>query len=259
MHGANLSFWTEGWDWSHERDEWSRWWGGTHAMWFGALVPRIHTFVPTSTILEIAPGYGRWTEYLRGLCERLILVDVDAKCIEACRKRFASSPHIEYHSTDSPSLDMVADGSVDFAYSVDSLVHVDERVLEAYIVQLASKLTADGIAFVHHSNAGATSRRSAPRRLRRNGALDVMSARSMSVTAEAVQQMCERAGLACVAQEMLGWESDDYLLDTISLFTRRGSRWDRPLATYVTRDFRGEASRMAALYARSSFPGPPFN
>ncbi|MEK6280890.1 MAG: hypothetical protein AABN95_11100 [Acidobacteriota bacterium] len=28
-------------------------------------LPRIHPFIPVGTILEIAPGYGRWTHYLK--------------------------------------------------------------------------------------------------------------------------------------------------------------------------------------------------
>jgi len=71
----NLAVW-ESWDWSQQGDEWSASWGGTPALWHGALLPRIHSFVPTGTILEIAPGYGRWTQYLKDLCERLLVVDL---------------------------------------------------------------------------------------------------------------------------------------------------------------------------------------
>ena len=31
------------------------------SQWFGLIFPRIHAFLPTGTILEIAPGFGRWT------------------------------------------------------------------------------------------------------------------------------------------------------------------------------------------------------
>lgn len=49
--------------------------GDTPAMWFGALLPRIHGFVPVPTILEIGPGHGRWTQYLKELAGRLVIVD----------------------------------------------------------------------------------------------------------------------------------------------------------------------------------------
>src|SRR3954466_7997689 len=113
----NLAIWSAHWDWSQQGDEWSAWWGGTPSLWYGALLPRIHSFLPTGTILEIAPGYGRWTQYLKDLCDELVIVDLTDGCIEHCRRRFADSHNIEYHVNDGRSLEMVEDGSVDFVFS----------------------------------------------------------------------------------------------------------------------------------------------
>jgi SAM-dependent methyltransferase len=151
----NLANWSAGWDWSQAGDEWSAWWGGTPALWHGALLPRIHAFVPAATILEIAPGYGRWTQYLKDLAERLVIVDLTERCIEGCRQRFADATNIEYHVNDGRSLDMVEDNSIDFAFSFDSLVHAEADVLAAYLAQLARKLKPNGVGFIHHSNIGA--------------------------------------------------------------------------------------------------------
>ena len=261
---VNREVWTTNWNWSDEGDGWSSWWGGTEAMWFGALLPRIHAFVPAPTILEIAPGYGRWTQYLQRRCDRLILVDLAENCIEHCRQRFADLSHVEYHVNDGRSLAMVEDGSVDLAFSFDSLVHAESDVLGAYLEQLATKLTPDGVGFIHHSNQGALKPLSrlahkVPERARRRlvdaGALvDIYAWRAESVTAESVAAQCEAAGLACFAQEKLSWEHGAFLIDTITLFTPRGSRWDRPRR--VTRNplFRREANRMHSLYARTGFP-----
>lgn len=265
----NLQVWTEGWDWSTRGDEWSKWWGGTEAEWYAALLPRIHSFVPTGTILEIAPGYGRWTQYLKDLATKVVLVDLAENCIEACKQRFADATNIEYHVNDGRSLDMVADESVDLAFSFDSLVHVEADVLEAYISQLAKKLRPTGVAFIHHSNAGQYQRatalaRRAPKRvlfplITRGVLLDIYAWRAMSVTADKVADMCDRHGLSCIGQEKISWEWGSYLIDTISVITRKGSRWDRPRRTFTTRGFRDEGQRMINLYARSSFPGPPWD
>ena len=56
----NQSFWA-GYDWSRAGEEWSEGWGGSHAQWYGVVLPRIARFLPASSILEIAPGHGRWT------------------------------------------------------------------------------------------------------------------------------------------------------------------------------------------------------
>ena len=139
----NIEVWSS-WNWSERGDEWSAWWGDTPALWFGALLPRIHGFLPTGTILEIAPGYGRWTQYLKDVCEQLVIVDLTESCIAHCRERFSDATNIAYHVNDGRSLEMVEDGSVDFAFSFDSLVHAEADVLEAYLGQLARKLSPDG-------------------------------------------------------------------------------------------------------------------
>jgi SAM-dependent methyltransferase len=262
----NLAVWNEAWDWSGGGDEWSEWWGGTPALWFGALLPRIHTFIPTGTILEIAPGFGRWTQFLKEVCERLVIVDIAERCIEACRERFADAGNLEYHVNDGRSLDMVDDGSIDFAFSFDSLVHAESDVLEAYVSGLARKLKPDGIGLLHHSNAGeyralsALARRTPERprrRLVRAGAMiDVYAWRAETVTAVKVAQQCASAGLACVSQEKISWEHGLFLTDAISVMTPRGSRWERPREVASNPMFRQEGRRMARLYSRSSLPDP---
>jgi ubiquinone/menaquinone biosynthesis C-methylase UbiE len=260
---TNLTIWEQSWDWSRAGEEWSDSWGGTPALWFGALLPRLHAFVPTDTILEIAPGYGRWTQYLKELCDHLVVVDLAERCIEHCRERFADASNIEYHVNDGRSLEMVPDRSIDLAFSFDSLVHADADVIEGYLRQLARKLKPDGLGFLHHSNAGQYGRlnalaRKMPERIRRplarRGALiDVYAWRAESVSADVVAEQCEAVGLACLSQEKLNWESGYYLTDAISLFTPRGSRWERPRRVSRNPLFRGGTRGLSRLYAASGF------
>jgi SAM-dependent methyltransferase len=261
----NLANWTSGWDWSQEGDEWSSAWGDTEALWHGALLPRIHSFVPTGTILEIAPGYGRWTQYLKDLCERLVIVDLTPGCIDHCRRRFADASNIEYHVNDGRSLDMVEDGTIDFAFSFDSLVHAESDVLEAYLTELVRKLAPDGVGFLHHSNIGAYGlltklAHAVPGRtvgplVRRGALINVVAWRAESVTADSVAEQCARAGLACVGQEKINWEAGRYLIDALTMVTRPGSRWERPREVIGNPFFTSEAKRMARLYSGSSFRG----
>jgi len=259
----NLSNFGSDWDWSRRGDEWSRWWGGTPALWHGGILPRIHAFVPAATILEIAPGFGRWTQYLKDLADRLVIVDLADECIEACRERFADATNIEYHVNDGRSLEMVEDGSIDFAFSFDSLVHVEDDVVTAYLNQLARKLKPDGVGFFHHSNIGSYPRslrlaRRAPSwalgpLMRRGLLINLPAWRAESMTAELFARRCEEAGLACVAQELINWEFGRQLIDALSIFTPRGSVYERPLQTLRNRSFTDEARRAARLYAASGY------
>jgi len=259
----NLQSWTATWDWSHRGDEWSWWWGDTAALWYGAILPRVHTMLGTGTILEIAPGYGRWTDYLKDSCQTLVLVDLAENCIAHCRKRFASSSNIRYHVNDGRSLAMVEDGTVDFVFSFDSLVHAQPEIIDGYLSQLATKLKPDGIGFIHHSNLGSLKRLSAVSRgvphrffhpLRRRGILVNLSAwRDDRMTAKLFRDQCVKAGLICVGQELVSWEFGGYLIDCFSMFAAKESRWDRSFRLVRNPLFVAEARRMAQLYANSSF------
>ena len=124
----NRQLFNQDYEWSKQGEEWSSVWGGSEAQWFGALLPRIHAFIPTGTILEIAPGFGRWTSYLKKYCEYLAVVDLAEECIKACQQRFVSDSHITYYVNDGKSLAMIQDKSIDFVFSFDSLVHAEAYV-----------------------------------------------------------------------------------------------------------------------------------
>jgi ubiquinone/menaquinone biosynthesis C-methylase UbiE len=81
------------------------------------VVPRIEPFLDVETILDIGPGHGRWTQFLRHRCRRLIVVDISPRCIDVCRKRFPESTNIEYCVNDGMSLAIAPDNSVDFIFS----------------------------------------------------------------------------------------------------------------------------------------------
>ena len=259
----NKQFWGERYAWKKGGDEWSGPWGGAEAQWYGSILPRIHAFVPAGAILEIAPGFGRWTQYLKGLCRHLFVVDLNKNCIEGCRKRFASSSNISYHVNDGASLEMIPDNSVDFAFSFDSLVHVEIQALEAYVNQLASKLTRDGAGFFHHSNIGEYERRwryqnrvpqTIRRYLTRKRVLSNDELRAFSVTAAKFSEVCDSAGLCCITQELVSWRQR-LLIDAFSVFTRRGSKWARPNKVFNNYDFMKEAEQISKLSDLYCFSG----
>lgn len=249
----------EDWDWSNRGDEWSDWFGGTPALWSGTLLPRVHPFLPARTILEIAPGFGRCTQYLKEQCDRLILVDLSEKCIAACRDRFEGDSHIDYHVNDGLSLPMVDDKSVDFAFSWDSLIHADTDAIGGYINELSRTLAPNGVAFLHHSNAGRLARfhqlsMRFPKNLRdplirRGVLLDVNAWRSAAVSALDVRRICQNSGLDLISQELFVWRYGPYLTETISVMTPPGSSWSRSLQKRWNFRFRNEVERLAEVYS----------
>jgi hypothetical protein len=170
-------------------------------------------------------------------------VDVSPKCIAACRRRFADDNGIRYHVNDGQSLAMVADESVDFAFSFDSLVHVEAPVLGGYLEQLARKLAPSGVAFLHHSNIGAFVN---PATGELTDNLVNRHWRAESVSGELVRQVCERSALVCLSQEIVNWGGSD-LTDAISVVTRNGSKWGCNTVVRHNGDFMREAEYLAGL------------
>jgi SAM-dependent methyltransferase len=256
----NASIWGE-YDWTKAGEEWSEGWGGSEAQWHGAILPRIARFLPTGSALEIAPGYGRWTEFLRRYCERLAIVDLSEECIRACRQRFAGDDRITYHVNDGTSLSMIEDTSIDFVFSFDSLVHSESDVIARYLRELSTKLGPNGVGFIHHSNAGEYRRyfqvtgALRPRRVLRGlfkaRILDDWGWRSLTMTAREFRQQCEAAGLQCISQELINWDTRR-VIDCLSIFTTRSSFWARPNRILVNPGFMAEAKaikRRAPLYS----------
>src|SRR5947207_9170621 len=141
-------------EWIAAGEEWSEPWGGSAAQWFGSILPRIQAALPAETILEIGSGFGRWSNYLKEHCSHLHLVDPDAQCMDACRRRFGPDAKVSYHRNEGDSLATIPDGSIDFIFSFDSLVHVRPQTIESYLSQFAAKLKENGVGFIHHSNLG---------------------------------------------------------------------------------------------------------
>lgn len=227
-----------GWRDADGGERWSDWWGSADTQWRFAILPRIARFVPTGTVLEIAPGFGRWTHHLRQHCRRLVAIDLSTRCIDACRRRFADDERLEFHVNDGRSLPMVGEGEVDFAFSFDSLVHADADAIGSYVAELARVLASDGVAFIHHSNWGEYRRYADAvdlipgRRVR--GALERLRIiegakhwRARDMTAARFEALVRDAGLQCIGQELVNWRIRR-LGDCFSILTRPTSRHARP-------------------------------
>ena len=245
-------------DWKDAGEEWSESWGTSAAQWSGAILPRIRDCLPSGTILEIGPGFGRWTNYLKDYCEHLLIVDPAVECIEACRRRFAAHPRVRCYLNDGRSLSIFPDQSIDFVFSFDSLVHVKREIIEAYLSQLSTKLRIGGRGFIHHSNLGEYAhsfRERLPPRVEKllikAKILDWDHQRDPNMSAELFRGLCARYGLHCLGQELVNWRGRR-LIDCFSLFARSGSD-DRP-STHIIRN--PNFMREAALVRRQSQSGP---
>lgn len=134
-----------------------------------------------TTVLEIGPGAGRWTEHLIERASRLILVDVTPECIRLCREKFGD--RAEYHVNDGSDLSFVRDASIDRLWSFDVFVHIAADDIGKYVSQFPRILAPGGLAIIHHSAKGTRAK----------------GWRS-DMTAEMMREFCARFGLELVQQ-----------------------------------------------------------
>jgi SAM-dependent methyltransferase len=237
-------------DWKKAGEEWSEPWGSSPAQWAGTIFPRIRDCLPTGTILEIAPGFGRWTHYLKDYCNEFWAVDKSSECIEACRQRFASESHVHCCLNDGRSLSMIPDASIDFVFSFDSFVHPNRDVIEAYLRELGAKLKPGAKGFIHHSNFGQyanTPRERLPevlaKPLIKAKILDWAHHRNPGMSAELFRTLCEQHGLHCISQELVNWRGRR-LIDCLSLFVRSDSTPQNSTRIVRNPNFMREAARI---------------
>ena len=211
---ADLKAYYDAFDVKRSREYWARPWGGTHMQWYGAILPRIAAHLPCSTILEIGCANGRLSNYLRGHARHLHLVDVSEHWLAACRRRFQGDTGVQLHVNDGHSLRSIDDGTVDFAFSFFSLVHADTATMRSYVHELGKKLTANGVAFLHHSNAADCEFENGGGKGRYGRYND------QSVGADLVSDLVHDAGLVCRGQETFSWDGSDDLTDCFTTFAR---------------------------------------
>jgi methyltransferase family protein len=209
----NRYTWDRGYQWTGDGDEWSAAWGGARAHWFGSILPRINRFLPAHRVLEIAPGHGRWSQFLVKQCTEYFGVDLSETCIQACRRRFAAEGRAHFLTNDGKSLAMVPDGAIDFVFSYDSLVHAEIDVVREYMWQIVQKLTPTGVAYIHHSNGAGEG-------------VDVDIARrnnrALSVSGSLVKELIEDCSGKVLVQEEVIWDRSTRI-DCMTTFCAGGA------------------------------------
>lgn len=241
----NASTWNQGYDWSGGGEEWSVAWGGSEAQWFGALLPRLHRALPARAILEIAPGFGRWTRFLLPACRDYLGIDLSARCIDACTRAFAAVPHARFAVNDGTSLAAAQRRQYDLVFSFDSLVHAELPVLAAYVPQILACLAPGGVAFVHHSNL-----------LAHDPERDSPHSRARSVSAAAVADLVAAAGGTVLLQEVVAWAAIP-AHDALTLFANGADYPQGPAVVLDNPHFMQEAELIRRFQApwNGALPG----
>jgi len=136
-------------NWEIGGHEWSKSFGTTEDLWNSQIFDKIKEF-RGKKILEIAPGFGRITQFLSILAGELMVVDLNPICIEKTRSKLKHHV-LAYFVNDGKSIPKVRDNSQDLVFSFDSFVHMHANVTEEYVKEIYRILKPGGQSFIHHS------------------------------------------------------------------------------------------------------------
>lgn len=228
----NRKEWAKDSVWGSGGEDWSSAFGGSDMEYYSVILPRLHTFLPSGRILEIAPGFGRWTKYLIQQCNSFVGVDLEKKCVDACAVRFTRGLFIQ---NDGSNLAFIPDHSIDLIFSFDSLVHADNIILEKYLAQFERVLKKDGVAFLHHSNSLVYAEKGS------------RHFRDLTVSHQTVLGHCAKSGLWCNSQETFGWGGVEDEIDCISVITPLGSSMKRDYRYLSNRNFVKQIEEIKSL------------
>jgi ubiquinone/menaquinone biosynthesis C-methylase UbiE len=154
---GNLTWWDNAENWQNQGDEWQ---GQAHVCgipysdWKLSLVENL--IRPNAGrgrhVLEIAPGQGRWTEFLAETSAFTTLVDLSPNCLSYCQRRFAAKTNVDYFLTTGMSLPHYCTEQINFIWSYDAFVHMHAEVIASYLSECARVLKNGGTAIIHHAN-----------------------------------------------------------------------------------------------------------
>jgi len=96
--------------------------------------------------VDFGCGVGRLTRALATRYAQAIGVDISPSMLEQARALNAQIPNVRFVENAAPRLEFLADGSVDFVYSVLTLHHIPAPLQRAYIGEFLRALAPEGLA-----------------------------------------------------------------------------------------------------------------
>ncbi len=107
---------------------------------------------PHDRVLELGCGVARIGRELAAVCEHWTGVDISGKMIARATERTAHQNNVSLHQLNRTSLEMLADNSIDKAYSIAVMCHMDKEDLYLYLEELKRVLKPGGMIFIETWN-----------------------------------------------------------------------------------------------------------
>lgn len=149
MNIEEQRYWNSEESFSKTGHEWSDRFGSTEELYNQILRNKVDNYCKGDG-LEIAPGWGRITEYLIPVSKSLSIVDLNENCISKCVNKFGNKIK-GYYVNDGKSLTSISDNSLDYIFSFDSFVHIHFDVFTDYIKEFQRVMKPGSYGVIHHA------------------------------------------------------------------------------------------------------------
>ena len=107
---------------------------------------------PDATVMEIGPGGGRWTQFLIGARD-VILVELNSQFFPYLRKRFRKQRRkLRFYETSGFELGDIEDGTVDFVFSFGTFVHIEAEGIDEYLREITRVLRSGGTTTIQYAD-----------------------------------------------------------------------------------------------------------
>ena len=108
------------------------------------LIPNIKDKI----VLELGCLDGKWSQFIVPNARETILVDLDKSITPMLNKRLGNSNYF-FYETKGYELKGIKDNSVDFIFSMDTLVRVRKNFIKKYFSEFNRVLRKDGMLLLH--------------------------------------------------------------------------------------------------------------
>lgn len=154
----NTQVWGRDYNWPLDGDEWHEaadFCRVPYTTWKDQLIKSFaaQAIRKDSHILEIGPGHGRWSSMLLPYVPQgqLSLVDLNSSCIDFCKNKFKGHSNIDYYVNNGKDLSFIPNNTIDFVFSFDTFVHIEEPEIRSYITELKRVMSRQTVGVIHHT------------------------------------------------------------------------------------------------------------
>lgn len=107
----------------------------------------LQPFVKDAVVLEIGSGGGKWTQYMKQ-AKRVICVDLSQEILNHIKNRLGWK-NLSFYKTNGDELKGISNSSVNFIFSMDSLVRIEKSALKNYFREINRVLKDNGEVCLH--------------------------------------------------------------------------------------------------------------